>query len=109
MTPKSIIASAKRALLADVVRPTNTQLLDIKPGNAQVVAGESVAFLVRVDGTQPPRVKLHFSVDGGKFYAVREFTRGANLYDPWRVEMPSVQQSLQYYLTNSYKNPIVGS
>src|SRR6185312_15912868 len=41
MTPKSILDSARRALLADVVRPTNTQLLDIKPGNARIVAGES--------------------------------------------------------------------
>jgi len=71
MTPKSILDSAKRALLADVVRPTNTQLLDIKPGDAQIVAGESIEVAARVEGTRPPHVKLHFSVDGGKFYAVR--------------------------------------
>src|SRR5262249_20551216 len=42
---------------------------------------------------------LHFSVDGGKFFAVREFAPGRNLYDPWQVTYTSAQQSMDYYLT----------
>ncbi len=41
--PKSVLDSAKRAFLADVVRPTNTRLDSIKPGDdpelSEVVAG----------------------------------------------------------------------
>ena len=33
LTPKSIYDSARRILLADVVRPTNTRLTNIKPGD----------------------------------------------------------------------------
>ena len=35
LTPKDILASAKRAFLADVVRPTNTTLTNIKPGDSR--------------------------------------------------------------------------
>src|SRR5262249_34672234 len=44
LAPKSILDSARRAFLADLVRPTNTRLANIKPGNdaklSEVVAGE---------------------------------------------------------------------
>ncbi len=103
MTPKSILDSARRALLADVVRPTNTRLLHIKPGNDstlnRVVAGTHVPFTVDVQGTRPKRVVLHFSVDGGKFFAVTDFKPGKFDYAPWEVVLPNVQQSLDYYLT----------
>ena len=102
-TPKSILDSTRRAFLADVVRPTNTRLVNIKPGNdpelSEVVAGVPVGFTVDVQGVRPPTVTLHFSVDGGKFFAVREFSAGANLYDPWQVTLTNVQQSMEYYLT----------
>jgi hypothetical protein len=101
--PKSILDSTRRAFLADLTRPTNTRLANIKPGNdpelSQVVAGEHVVFAVDVQGVRPRNVWLHFSVDGGKFFAVREFSPGRNLYDPWQVTYPSAQQSMEYYLT----------
>lgn len=104
VTPKSIFDSTKRALLADVVRPTNTRLMNIKPGDdpelSKVVAGSHVSFFVDVSqGLRPDRVLLHYSVDGGKFYTVKEFTPGANRYDPWQTALHNAQQSLDYYLT----------
>src|SRR5512135_451244 len=103
MTPKSILDSAKRALLADVVRPTNTRLVNIKPGDdpesARVVAGTHVPFTVEVQGTRPARVVLHWSVDGGKFFAAQELAPGRNYYDPWQFTMRNVQQGVDYYFT----------
>ncbi len=103
-TPKSILDSTRRALfLADVVRPTNTRLVNVKPGAdpelSKVVAGTHVPFAVDVQGVRPQSVMLHFSVDGGKFFAVREFAAGSHLYDPWQVTLTNVQQSMDYYLT----------
>ena len=102
-TPKSILDSTKRAFLADVVRPTNTKLVNIKPGaNAElsrVVAGSHVAFSVDVQGVRPEKVKLHYSADGGNFFAVKEFEEGKNYYDPWALTLSNVQQSLIYYIT----------
>src|SRR5262249_22174293 len=50
--PKSILDSTRRAFLADVMRPTNTQLVNIKPGDneelSRKVAGEHVNFEVDV-------------------------------------------------------------
>ena len=103
LTPKSIFDSARRTLLADVVRPTNTRLLNIKPGDdpelSRVVAGTHVPFTVDVEGTSPPRVVLHYSVDGGKFFAIQELAPGKNQYDPWQTTLRNVQQSIEYYLT----------
>jgi hypothetical protein len=97
--PKSSLDSARRAFLSDLVRPTNTQLKNIKPGNEKVVAGSNVPFSVYVDGVRPSRVLLHYSVDGGKFFAVREFAPGRHMYDPWQLALPSVQQTMDYFLT----------
>ncbi|KAJ3058884.1 hypothetical protein HK102_010265, partial [Quaeritorhiza haematococci] len=103
LTPKSILDSTKRAFLADVVRPTNTKLVNIKPGDnrelAEVVAGSHVPFSVDVQGVRPGKVKLHYSADGGKFYAVKEFEPGKNYYDPWSVTLSNLQQSLDYYVS----------
>ncbi len=102
-TPKSILDSTKRAFLADVVRPTNTKLVNIKPGDnpelAEVVAGSHVDFAVDVQGLRPSRVLLHYSVDGGKFFALREFSPGRHEYDAWQLNLPNVQQSMDYFLT----------
>jgi len=98
--PKSILDSTRRAFLADVVRPTNTRLLDIKPGDAEVVAGKQVIFSVDTNrGVRPAVVKLHYSVDGGKFYAIKEFEPGTNYYDPWQLTFNNVQQTMDYYVT----------
>ena len=79
-TPKSILDSTRRAFLADVMRPTNTRLVNVKPGDddelSEVVAGTHVPFAVDVQGVRPRNVTLHFSVDGGKFFAVREVIAG---------------------------------
>ena len=103
LTPKSIWDSTRRAFLADLTRPTNTRLANIKPGSdpelSKVVAGSHVVFAVDVQGTRPRNVLLHFSVDGGKFFAVREFSPGRNQYDPWQVTYTNAQQSMEYYLT----------
>ena len=102
-SPKSILDSTRRAFLADVVRPTNTQLVNIKPGNdpelAEVVAGAHVVFSVHVEGVRPEKVLLHYSVDDGKFFAIREFSPGRLMYDPWQITLTNVQQSVEYYLT----------
>ncbi len=102
-SPKSILDSTRRAFLADVVRPTNTQLVNIKPGNdpelAEVVAGDHVVFSVHVEGVRPEKVLLHYSVDDGKFFAIREFSPGRLMYDPWQITLTNVQQSVEYYLT----------
>ena len=98
--PKSILDSAKRAFLADVVRPTNTRLESIQPGNAEVVAGAQVLFSVDINhGVRPEKVKLHYSVDGGKFYVAKELEAGPNYYDPWQTTLNNVQQTMDYYLT----------
>src|SRR5262249_20157533 len=101
--PKSILDSTRRAFLADVVRPTNTQLKNIKPGDhpqlSQRVAGEHVNFEVDVQGVRPAKVLLHYSVDEGKFFAIRECAPGRHMYDAWQVTMTNVQQSMEYYLT----------
>ncbi|MBV8311095.1 MAG: hypothetical protein JO344_11985, partial [Planctomycetaceae bacterium] len=98
--PKSILDSTKRAFLADVVRPTNTRLVAIKPGDAEVVAGKQVIFSVDTNsGVRPETVKLHYSVDGGKFYAIKEFEPGTNYYDPWQLTFNNVQQTMDYYVT----------
>ena len=98
--PKSILDSTKRAFLADVVRPTNTRLLDIKPGDAQEVAGKQVVFSVDTNrGVRPVTVRLHYSVDGDKFYAIKEFEAGTNYYDPWQLTFNNVQQTMEYYVT----------
>src|SRR5262249_32469118 len=77
VTPKSILDSAKRALLADVVRPTNTRLVEIQPGDVpelkRVVSGSNVPFSVRTEGTRPKSIVLHYSVDGGKYFSKTEF------------------------------------
>jgi len=87
-TPKSIPDSVRRAFLADIVRPTNTQLLNIKPGNnpelSKVVAGDNVNFAVHVEGTRPRKGGMHYSVDSGKFFALKEFLSGRHMYDPGR-------------------------
>jgi hypothetical protein len=101
-TPKSIMDSTRRALLADVVRPTNTTLVNIKPGDDEkastVVAGARVTFSTEVHGVRPSRVLLNYSVDGGRFYAKRELTRGKRDYDPWETTFDA-QQTVDYYLT----------
>src|SRR6202034_3825 len=85
-SPKSIFDSTRRAFLADVARPTNTQFVGIKPGSdpnlATIVAGEAVTFSSHVEGIRPQKVLLHYSVDHGQFYAVRDFSPGGQMYDP---------------------------
>ena len=82
-SPKSIYDSTRRAFLADVARPTNTQFVNIKPGDdpnlSEVVAGDHVTFSVHVEGVRPQKVLLHYSVDDGKFFALRDFAPGADV------------------------------
>src|SRR5271156_5902570 len=89
--PKSSLDSIRRAFLADVAPPTNTQLVNIKPGHnkelAEVVAGSPVNFEVDVQGIGPQKVLLHHSSDGGKFFAIKEFSPGKHLFDPWQYTM----------------------
>ena len=103
ISSKSLLDSAKRAFLADVARPTNTLLLDIKPGDdpelSKVVAGANVTFSVDVQGTRPAHVALRYSSDDGKFFAVKELSPGDHENDPWRTSLPNVRQTLDYYLT----------
>ena len=79
LTPKSILDSTRRAFLADVVRPTNTRLMNVKPGSddelSKVVAGTPVPFAVDVQGVRPRNVVLHFSVDGGRSFRRPRFRR----------------------------------
>ncbi len=86
-----------------MVRPTNTTLTNIKPGDSRelsrVVSGANVPFSVEIRGARPNGVKLHYSIDGGKYYAIADFAPGANYYDPWQTELRDVRQSLDYYLT----------
>ncbi len=86
--PKSILDSARRAFLADISRPTNTKLVNLKindePNKKEVVAGTSVNFSIDVQGVRPPRVLLHYSVDDGKFFAIKEFAPGATFMTPGR-------------------------
>ena len=103
LTPKSILDSTRRALLADVVRPTNTRLENIKPGMDvtlnRVVAGTHVQFSTEVQGTRPENVVLHYSADGGRYYSTAELQPGERPYDPWTSTVTNVQQDLLYYLT----------
>ncbi|HEU5118831.1 MAG TPA: hypothetical protein VFT74_19720, partial [Isosphaeraceae bacterium] len=107
-TPKSILDSARRAFLADIARPTNTQLVNIKPGDdarlATVAAGTDVEISTEVRGKRPESISLHFSLDGGQFFARQELGRGPSDYDPWITTLRNVQPSqghheVLYYLT----------
>ena len=93
----------RRAFLADIVRPTNTRLVNIKPGDdpesSRIVAGQDASFSVIVEGTRPPKVVLHYSVDGGKFFAIKEYSPGRQMYDAWQLLINNAQQSMDYYLT----------
>ncbi len=97
VSPRSPFDSVRRAFLADVVRPTNTQLVNIKPGDntdlSEIVAGQHVNFQVDVQGVRPEKVLLHHSVDGGKFFAIKELSPGKKMYDAWSFTLPNVQQS----------------
>ncbi len=103
VSPRSPMDSVRRAFLADVIRPTNTQFVNIKPGDNQdlseIVSGQHVSFQVDVQGVRPERVLLHHSVDGGKFFAIKELAAGKRLYDAWQFTMTNVQQSMDYYFT----------
>ncbi len=107
-TPKSILDSARRAFLADIARPTNTQLVNIKPGDdaklATVAAGTDVEISTEVRGKRPESISLHFSLDGGQFFARQELGRGPSDYDPWITTLRNVQprqghHEVLYYLT----------
>ncbi|MDX2035948.1 MAG: hypothetical protein SFX72_04805, partial [Isosphaeraceae bacterium] len=102
-TPKSIVDSARRAFLADLERPTNTRLLNITPGEdpklSRVVAGANVAFSVEAVGSRPEKVVLHYSIDGGRFFAEQELAPGKVDFEPWRTTLRNVQRDLEYYLT----------
>ncbi len=106
LTPKPILDSIKRALLADVARPTNTQLVNIKPGDdpklQRVVASANVEFSTEIKGERPKSVTLHFSTDG-THYLTRELKQKANGndYDPWKFVFPNVQQPMDYYFRAS--------
>jgi hypothetical protein len=103
VSPRNPWDSVRRAFLADVVRPTNTQLINIKPGDnselSEIVAGSHVNFEVDVQGFRPEKVLLHHSVDGGKFFAIKELSPGKKMYDPWQFTLVNVQQSQEYFLT----------
>ena len=102
--PKSILDSARRAFLADISRPTNTQARQSQAQQRAAMSRKSsparpVNFSIDVQGVRPPKVLLHYSVDDGKFFALREFAPGRNFYDAWQVTLTNVQQSMDYYLT----------
>ena len=103
ITPKSPWDSLKRVLLADIAPPTDTRLLNIEPGDsnklAKVVAGSHVPFTVEVEGTRPDHVVLHFSTDGGDFFAEQEVAPGKNYFDKWQTTLRNVQRSVDYYMT----------
>ncbi|WP_169976516.1 DUF4175 family protein [Tautonia rosea] len=105
LTPKNVLDSARRALLADVARPTNTRLINIKPGDdeelSRVVSGSNVTFEAEVDyrGIRPDEVRLHYSSDGGEYFASTSLDEGEQRYDPWSVTLRNVQQDLIYYLS----------
>ena len=98
LTPKNVLDSAKRALLADVSRPTNTRLINIKPGDdeerSQVVSGSDVMFAAEVDnrGILPDEIRLHYSGDGGDYFDSTSLDPGERRYDPWAVTLRNVQQ-----------------
>ncbi len=108
LTPKSILDSARRAFLSDIARPTNTQLVNIKPGDdaslATVAAGTDIEISAEVRGKRPQAISLHYSLDGGQFFARQELGRGPSDYDPWITTLRNVQprqgfHKVLYYLT----------
>ncbi len=107
LTPKSILDSTRRALLADVARPTNTRLVNIKPGNdpkqANVVAGTNVPFSVEIHGTRPRRSRCTTAWTAASSYGAQEFARGRSDYDPWTTMLREVQtrngqKQVRYYI-----------
>src|SRR5262249_18840867 len=87
----------------------NPQPLNLKPadnpGLSEVVAGSLVNFEVNVEGVRPPKVLLHYSVDRGNFFAIKEFAPGRHMYDPWQVTTTNVQQSMDYFLIGGDAEP----
>ena len=55
-----------------------------RPRAVEVVAGSHVPFAVEVQGVRPGKVMLHYSVDGGKFFAVTEFAPARTTTTPGR-------------------------
>ncbi len=104
VTPKSILDSTRRALLADVVRPTNTRLTNIKPGDdpelSQVVAGSHVSFFVDVSqGLDPTGLCSTTASTGASSTRSRNLPREQTGTTRGRPRFTNVQQSLDYYLT----------
>ncbi len=95
--------SIRRALLFDVARPTNTRLVNIKPGDdpekTLVITGSNVPFAVHSEGVRPAKIVLHYSTDGGKFYSQAEYAPGPERGDPWQTTLRNVQREVKYYLT----------
>ena len=104
ITPKNVLDSAKRALLADVARPTNTRLINIKPGDdpeaSRVVSGDDVTITAEVDtrGIRPEVIELHYSEDGGEFFNVATLEEGERRYDPWAATLLDRERDLVYFL-----------
>jgi hypothetical protein len=95
LTPKSIVDSTGRAFLVDLARPTDTRLVNIKPGDdperSTIIAGENVAFTVEVQGKRPESVTLHYSLDDGRNYQTAELARGKSDFEPWQTTLRDVQ------------------
>ncbi|WP_406697878.1 hypothetical protein V5E97_03410 [Singulisphaera sp. Ch08] len=102
-TPRSLLDSVRRALLADVHRPTAVQLKNIKPGDqadlSRVVETATVPFSVEIQGARPDQVVLHYRENGEEEDSTREFAPGQTPFEPWQTTLPEVRQSLDYHIT----------
>ena len=62
---------------------THAQLVNLKLNNqpdvTELVAGSSVNFSIDVHGGRTPKVLLHYSVDEGNFFRLKEFAPGATI------------------------------
>lgn len=88
LTPKKIAPSIYRALLptADAAVATRTEILDVKPGDVEVLARSQVEVIVDLSGQAPERVSLLYSTADRKFVDAE-------------VEMQPIEEGVKQYRT----------
>ncbi|HOX39782.1 MAG TPA: DUF4175 family protein [Candidatus Brocadiia bacterium] len=100
LSEKSALVSLRRALMpsADILPPTETQLVNIRPGDTDVLKGDPLDVYAGVSGKVPDQVVLHYSSggDGGE-EQIHEMLRSPA--GDWHARIPMVLKPLSYFIT----------
>jgi hypothetical protein len=96
-TPKSSLVSVARLLLpnADILPPTATRIVDIRPGDVYAVSGQRPQLQVAVRGVRPDQV---YAVWSGVSYAKRRIPLTESQPGAWQGRFPVVLEDGTYYV-----------